>query len=178
MAHTWIALLRGVNVGGTGKLPMADFRAALSAAGFGNVRSYIQSGNIILESELGRETVESRIKDILQDEFGLDRPVLLRSVNQLRTALADNPFPRAEADPKTLHIMFLTGDVSLDEEGLRALCDKGEEFSLHGDVFYLYTPNGYGRSKPAEKLDRFLKAGAVTARNLNSCMKILALADK
>jgi uncharacterized protein (DUF1697 family) len=175
MAQTWIALLRGVNVGGTGKLPMADFRAALSAAGFGNVRSYIQSGNIILESELDHETIENRIKLVLQEEFGLDRPVLLRSVDQLRTALADNPFPQAEADPKTLHIMFLSGKVSLDEEALRAICDKGEAFSLTDQAFYLFTPNGFGRSKAAEKLERFLKAEAITARNLNSCQKILAL---
>lgn len=177
MEQTWIALLRGVNVGGTGKLPMADFRAALSAAGFGNVRSYIQSGNLVFTSDQDRATATSLIIKVMREQFDLERPVLLLTVDELRAALAANPFPEAGADPKTLHLIFLTGDISLDANGLRALCTQGEDFLLTGNTFYLHTPNGFGRSKPAERLDRFLKAGAVTARNLNSCMKILALAE-
>lgn len=172
MGQTWITVLRGVNVGGQGKLPMAAFRETLARLGYGNVRTYIQSGNAVFAAPGSAGQIEAAISDAVETEYGFRRPVIALSLPELEAALAANPF-NAEAAPKTLHFFFLRGDVQLDEAGLRALCDQGEEFALMGGVFFLYTPNGFGKSKASARIDRFLKAGALTARNL-STVKALA----
>ena len=172
--ETLIILLRGVNVGGAGKLPMPDLRKHLTKAGFVGVKTYIQSGNIILSSGEGRTSTLTKVQDIIESSFDFRPAGVVRSIAELESALRQNPFD--VEDKRFLHLTFVSPDVTLDCETLQSFCTSAETFALDGQVFYLATPNGYGRSKAAEKLDKALSAEVKTARNLNSCEKILALA--
>lgn len=172
----WLVLLRAVNVSGTGKLPMAELRRVMAAQGFADVATYIQTGNILVTTDLTRAALEAKVEDILRRHFDLDRPAMAISVDELDAALANNPYPQAAAAPTTLHLVFLKGLRGFDATTFAPYCDNGEEVALIDDVFYLYTPNGAGKSKAANRYERHIDADAVTARNLNSCTKILALA--
>src|SRR5688572_9361209 len=113
MMTTWLALLRAVNVGGKNKVPMAGLRAALEAAGFERVRTYIQSGNIIFDTpEQDRDKVSRQISDLIEKEFGVTSPAVIVRRDELAAAIAGNPFP---ADDNPLgHILFLDAEPTTD----------------------------------------------------------------
>ncbi len=174
--NTWIALLRGVNVGGHKKLPMAEFRGLLGGLGFEDVASYIQSGNAVFRAHGTPSKIATSIRSSLGEKFGFDADVFLLSLGDFQDAVGANPFPQAEDDPKSLHLFFLAEPVeSLDVEAMKIYATRGEEFELTAKVFYLYAPNGFGRSVLAAKLGRFIKT-PMTGRNLRSCHKIIELA--
>ena len=173
---TWIVLLRGVNVGGRNRLPMAALRELLAEVGFENVRTYIQSGNIVLDSPDGdRDSVARLIRDVIEGRFGFAPHTFVLDVDAFDAAIAANPFPEGEQDPKAVHFFFLAEpDPAADLDGLRELATQGEEFVLTERILYLHTPNGFGRSKLAERLHRFIGA-ETTARNYRSVRAIRAL---
>lgn len=171
-----VALLRGVNVGGRNRLPMADWRALLETRGYRDVATYIQSGNAVFETEDAPETVQAQITADIAARVGFAPGCCILTAADLDSALAANPFPEAMETPKTLHLVFLRGEPTLEAEAAKALCTAGEQFHMGQGVFYLYTPNGYGRSKLAERLDRVLRADLLTARNLSSCLKLQEMA--
>jgi len=171
-----VALLRGVNVGGRNRLPMADWRALLQARGLARVATYIQSGNAVFEADEAPELLETQITDDIKARFGFAPGCCVLTAENLDTALAANPFPEAVDAPKTLHLVFLRGAARLNAEAASDACTADEAFQMGQGVFYLYTPNGYGRSKLAERLDRVLKADLLTARNLSSCLKLQEMA--
>lgn len=172
----WIALLRGVNVGGHNKLPMADFRAMLGDLGLASVATYIQSGTAVFSSDQPEAALIDMIGEGIESNFGFRPSIILRTLAQFQAALTGNPYTQADADPKTLHLFFLSEPMrDFDSLGLREFATNGEEFSLTDEVFYLYTPNGFGNSKTANKMDRFFKV-RITGRNLRSCNKIAELA--
>ena len=174
---TWIVLLRGVNVGGQRRLPMAALRELLAEVGFENVRTYIQSGNIVLDSPDGdRDSVARSVRDAVEGRFGFAPHTFVLDVDAFDAAIAANPYPEGEQDPKAVHFFFLAEtDPTADLDGLRELATQGEEFVLTENVFYLHTPNGFGRSKLAERLHRFIGT-ETTARNHRSVRAIRALA--
>ncbi len=173
----WIALLRGVNVGGNRKLPMADLRAALAGDGLRDVASYIQSGNIVFSADGTSETLAARIGAVIARAFGFETEVLVLSAERLGQVMAANPFPEAEADPAKLYLHFLFAPLAeLDETALSALARDGERFALRKGVFYLHAPAGIGRSDLAAKLARLIPV-PMTARNLRSCRRILQMAQ-
>ena len=173
---TWIVLLRGVNVGGHRKLPMAALRELLVEVGFGNVRTYIQSGNIVLGSpDSDRDSVARSVQGAIEGRFGFAPHAFVLDADAFDAAIAANPFPQAEQDPKAVHFFFLAEpDPTADLAGLRELATQGEEFVLTDRVLYLHTPNGFGRSKLVERLQRFI-ATETTARNYRSVQAIRAL---
>lgn len=173
---TWIVLLRGVNVGGRHKLPMAELRELLVEVGFQSVRTYIQSGNVVLDSPGGdRDSVASSIRDAIEERFGFAPHTFVLDVDAFDAAIAANPFSQGDEDPKAVHFFFLAKpDPTADLDGLRELATQGEEFVLTDAVFYLHTPNGFGRSKLVERLHRFIGA-ETTARNFRSVTAIRAL---
>ncbi|MCY3952246.1 MAG: DUF1697 domain-containing protein [bacterium] len=173
---TWIVLLRGVNVGGRHKLPMAALRELLVEVGFENVRTYIQSGNIVLDSPDGdRESVARLIRDAIEGRFGFAPHAFVLDIDAFDAAIAANPFPQGTQDPKAVHFFFLAEpDPTADLDGLRELATQGEEFVLTEEVFYLHAPNGFGRSKLVERLHRFVGT-ETTARNYRSVRAIRAL---
>ncbi len=165
---THIALLRAVNVGGTGKLPMADLRALCTKLGFKDVRTYIQSGNIVFDSPLDAAQVKAKLERALAARLGKPCRVLVRTAAELKAIVRRNPFP--EAEPNRLIVMFLD-----DAPGKAAIAGVkppgGERLSLHGRELYIHFPDGMGKSKL--KLP-FADTG--TGRNLNTVRKVLELA--
>jgi len=164
----WIGLFRGINVGGNNKLPMKELAQLLTAEGLENVRTYIASGNILFRSELGIETLDKKIGDAIEGRFGFRPSLFLVTLEHLEKLLNTNPYRDWEAKGKGQHIFFIKGPIKLaDLEGLAALKDNGEDFTLTDEAFFLYAPEGVGRSKLVEKMGKYLKAD-MTARNLNT----------
>ena len=162
----WIALLRGVNVGGRRSLPMAELRELFADAGCEEVRTYIQSGNVVFAAgEKDRGKLADRLAGAVEGAKGFRPAVMLLTLGELEAAIEGNPFPEAAAEPRSLHLWFLGADPSgADVDALEALRSPTERFELHGRVFYLHAPDGIGRSKLAERVERALGVEA-TARN-------------
>lgn len=169
--QTWIALLRGINVGGNHIVPMKELTGHLEAAGFKGVRTYIQSGNIVLRAG---ERPGERIGAIIERHYGFRPAVFALSAEELRRAASANPY-----DPqggKTVHFFFCQPDPSrVDWELLESVKGPNEAYHLAGGVFYLYAPDGIGRSKLVEKIGRALPDTTLTARNLNTINKLLEM---
>lgn len=173
--QTWIVLLRGINVGGKHVVPMKRLRELLEEAGFSDVRTYIQSGNCVFGSDLPeRDRVADMVSGAIEAEFGFRPSAFALTLKELDAAIAANPFP-ADAG-KALHLMFLDGSpADADLDGLRAIAPGNEAAEIRGDVVYVHTPDGFGRSMMAQKLSRFVKAD-MTARNLNTVLKLAEMA--
>ena len=169
----WIALLRGINVGGHNKLPMKPLQEALTEAGFADVATYVQSGNIIFSHSGPASALAATITGTIAARFGFQPGVKILSRAELAAASAANPFPGAE--DKALHLFFLDGAPAPDHAAaLDAIRAPSENWNLTGGVFYLHTPDGFGRSKLAAQAEKKLKTGA-TARNWRSIQALLAL---
>lgn len=174
---TWIALLRGINVGGGNRLPMAALREQLEALeSLNNVRTYIQSGNIVFESGLrSAAALGDLIGDTIEQEHGFRPRTMMLRPKDLQQAVEQNPFPAAISEPKTLHFYFLAEPPkSPNLAALDGLKSDTEQYQLLGRVFYLYTPDGLSKSKLAEKVEKHLGVAA-TARNFNSVDAILKM---
>jgi uncharacterized protein (DUF1697 family) len=166
IVKTWIALLRGINVGGARMLPMKRLVAVLEGEGYRSVRTYIQSGNVVFQSSQGTaRTVGTRIAQLIQKEFEFDVPVMTLSDTELSEAIRNNPFPLAVAEPRYFHACFLAEKPSRpDLASLTQLKTAKEEYALKGRVFYMYTPDGAGNSKLASGVERALGVDT-TCRN-------------
>lgn len=168
-----IALLRGVNVSGAGKLPMAAFRGMLEGQGLRAVRTYIQSGNAVFESDLPAAELEAMIRDGVAAGFGFAPETFVLTVEELASALTDHPF--TAADPKLVHVVFLRERPDPGVAVLRALALPGDGWHVGPRRFTLSTPGGYGSSKLAEKLPRLLPQ-PMTARNLRTLAALHGMA--
>jgi uncharacterized protein (DUF1697 family) len=145
---TFVALLRGINVGGKNKLPMKDLVALFERAGARDVQHYIQSGNVVFAAAEGDRIAESVRRGIERDH-GLKVPLVLRTAAEMRSVLRTNPFLDApDADPKPLHVAFLADKPAKERASLldpqRSVPDA---FVLRGRDLYLRLPNGVARSK-------------------------------
>jgi len=176
---SYIALFRGINVGGRNKLPMRELVGALEALGLHKVRTYIQSGNVVFQSEeQSLDDISERISTAINESHGFSPYVLILTLEEFENALTANPYPEATPEPKTLHLYFLAAaPENPDLEKLEGLKLENERYSLLGKVFYLYAPDGIGRSKLAARVEKALGV-RVTARNWRSAVKILELAKK
>ncbi len=165
---THIALLRAVNVGGTGKLPMAELRELAAGLGFENPRTYIQSGNLVFESRLGAAKVKQSLEAALTKRMGKPCAVILRSATELETVVAENPYP--DAAPSQLLVLFLDGKP--DAKVLAAVqAPGGERLAAGRREVYLHFPNGMGQSKL-----KIPFADIGTGRNLNTVRALLQMA--
>lgn len=173
----YIALFRGINVGGSNKLPMADLKALLADLGAADVRTYIQSGNAVFRHDgRDRDVLARRIGKAVEACHGFEPRVLVITPGQLDRAMADNPFPEAAKEGKFLHLFFLAstpGDP--DREKLDSLKASTEDWRLDGDRFYLHAPEGIARSKLAAGAEKALGVTA-TARNWNTVRKLRDMA--
>lgn len=167
-----VALLRGINVGGHGKLPMADLRLILEALGAEDVRTYIQSGNIVFSGTLSDEAIASAI----EDHAGFRPFVIVLSGADFLAILSDNPFETAAAtDPKSLHAYVGADALPPLPDTITSLATT-EEIAVKGRACFLHAPGGIGRSKLAAKLDRSLNQ-PVTARNWRTMRAIADLLE-
>jgi uncharacterized protein (DUF1697 family) len=174
---TWIALFRAINVGGNQILPMKDLVVLFERGGFESVRTYIQSGNVVFRSQKGPSTsLAKRIGDLVLKSRGFQPKVIVLSVAELEKAAAQNPFSKAEADPKTLHLFFLSKvPPAPDLKSMGQLKTDEEAFALKGKLFYLHAPHGVGTSKLAARAERCIGVDA-TARNWRTVSKLLEMA--
>ncbi|EJZ20670.1 DUF1697 domain-containing protein [Rhizobium sp. Pop5] len=164
----YIALLRAVNVGGTGSLPMAELKAICEDIGFSDVKTYIQSGNVLFRSHESEKAVEEKLDEALGKKMSKRPGVMVRSRKELEGIAADAPFP--EAKPNFLLVYFLP-EKAPDDALEKMVAPDGEEAKLAAREIYVHYPNGSGRSKlklPA------LKPG--TSRNLNTVRKLTEMA--
>jgi len=170
----YIALLRGINVGGKHLLPMAELVAIFESLRFENVLTYIQSGNVVFQSRSRlTENDAAEIERRVLAKKGFTPKVLLLREDELRSAVAKNPFPTGEG--KALHAYFLEHPPTKpNTEQLAALKAPSEQLLLHEKTFYLYAPEGIGRSKLAPGVEKALGVKA-TARNWNTVAKLVAL---
>ena len=171
-----VLLLRGVNVGGRNRLPMAEFRALLAGLGLQGVASHVQSGNAVFRDP-GRPDLGPTIAAAMQERFGFAPALFLLSADDLAEALAQNPYQAAGAATGTaVHLVFLREPLSAAALAeLAGQAGAEEAVAQVGRVLYLHTPKGIGRSVLAERLERLVKQPK-TARNQSSASAILALA--
>jgi uncharacterized protein (DUF1697 family) len=176
---TWVSLFRGINVGGNNLLPMKDLTRSLEDNGCTNVRTYIQSGNVVFSSsEPDASLIEKRISSAVLANHGFEPGILLLSVDELTRAVSSNPYTKAEDEPKSLHLFFLAEQpVSFHPEEFDAIRAASEEYSLKANIFYLHAPDGIGRSKLAAKAEKLLGVDA-TARNWRTVSKLLEMAQQ
>ncbi len=146
-SQTWVALLRGVNLGSHNKVSMAALRELFSDLGAEDVATYVQSGNVVFRSARSRAALTKAIEGEIRKRFGLDVTVVLRTKAELAKLVAGNPFEK-QSDPTKLHVSFL---VQAPERGRTRELEKQEfepdEFRVTRDAVYLHCPKGYGRSK-------------------------------
>src|SRR5688572_4572053 len=174
---SYIALFRGINVGGRHILPMKELVAILEELGCRNVKTYIQSGNAVFESKV-RSTAQlsKKISAEIKKRRGFEPHVLLLGLEEIEKAITNNPFPEAEKDPKALHVGFLTSTPQKpDLKALERLRTNREQFHLIDDIFYLYAPEGIGRSKLAASTEKLLGV-PLTDRNWGTVRKIMEMA--
>ncbi len=175
---TFIALLRGINVGGHHKLPMRELVKLLETLGLENVKTYIQSGNVIFQSErTDCLNLSAEISAAIGESHGFTPQIFILDIEALQTAMVANPFPEGEAEPKSLHLFFLDAiPKDPDLAALEEIKAGNERFALIDKVFYLHAPDGIGRSKLAEKVGRGWDV-SITARNWRTVTKINEMAE-
>lgn len=176
---TYIALFRGINVGGHNKLPMKELRALLGNLGYQNTDTYIQTGNVVFQTqENNKEEISDKISSGVEKNYGFKPGVLLLELEEMEKAIAGNPFPEAEAEHKSLHLIFLASTPKdPDLKSLENIKKDSERFVLKGKVFYLHAPDGIGRSKLAGKTEKSLGV-SMTGRNWRTVQKIMMMAEK
>jgi uncharacterized protein (DUF1697 family) len=176
---TYIALLRGINVGGKGILPMSELVAILAGLGCANAKTYIQSGNAVFEHKASEAIkLASKIGAAILKKRGFEPHVIVLDSKVFARVVEENPFPEAVADPKSLHVFFL--DATPAQAALEPLANiksKSERFALLGKAFYLHAADGIGNSKLAAKVERHLGVHA-TCRNWRTVCKLLEMTDK
>jgi uncharacterized protein (DUF1697 family) len=176
---TFVALLRGVNVGGKNRISMPDLRSSVSSLGLEDVATYIQSGNVVFRSgKRGSRELAAGIERQIANDFGADVTVLLRTAAELEKIAGANPFAKGEADLSKLHVVFLdrkpaqSAVAELDPER-----SPPDEFAVRGREIYLRLPNGMGRTKlTGDYFERRLGVAA-TARNWKTLTKLTELAQ-
>ncbi|MFJ6462682.1 DUF1697 domain-containing protein [Streptomyces sp. NPDC091387] len=175
----YAALLRGINVGGHRKVPMAELRTLLTGLGHGDVRTYLQSGNAVFSSDSGDEdTLAVELERAIEEQFGFGVECLVRDAAYLAAVAGACPFPAAELLPKELHITFFDQPVDAARFApLDAAAFRPEEFRLGERALYLHAPGGLGGSKLAAALSRpSLNKGLVaTSRNWNTVTKLVEM---
>ncbi|WNS41684.1 DUF1697 domain-containing protein [Paenibacillus sp. MMS20-IR301] len=178
---TYIALLRGINVGGHKLIKMQELKALFSSLQYENVRTYIQSGNVVFESgETSAGQLAEAISRGIEETFGFEVPVIIRTLEELEAAIAGNPFPLTQPEEfKRLYVSFLETEPAAEAlEKIRPYEDGADKLCVHGKEMYTLYEVSVSES-PLFKvpLDKLLGT-TLTARNWNTLNKVAALARK
>ncbi len=175
--HTYIALFRGINVGGKNTLPMKELVSIFERLGASNVKTYIQSGNVVFQSALTDiSNLSQKIGIKVKEQYGFEPRIFVMGLAEIERAMKNNPFPEAESVPSSLHLGFLErAPENPDLEKLESLRKDSERFCLIGDIFYLHAPEGIGRSKLAASSEKLLGV-PMSNRNWNTVCKLKEMA--
>ena len=172
---TYVALLRGINVGGHKIIKMDQLRKAFEEMGFGDVATYVQSGNVVFKSpKKASEELSKKIEEMLLRQFSMSVPVIVRTAEELGDVLRNNPFLKERGpDVTRLHVTFLSHTPEKAAvRGLDAIQSGPDRFQCRGQDIYLYCPNGFGGTKLSiNAFEKVLAVGATT-RNWNTVNKL------
>ena len=172
-----VALLRGVNLGAKRRVAMPRLREIVEAAGYGGVRTYLQSGNLVLDGEARPEQLEADLASLIAAEFGFEVPVLVRTREELAGVVENDPFAGVANDPARYQVSFLS--AAPEPSAVRALeaADVApERVAVHGREVYAWHPDGVGRSRLAALITEKRLGVGVTARNWKTVTALLELA--
>lgn len=168
---TFVALFRGINVGGRNKLVMKDLTSLMEGMALKNVSTYIQSGNVVFQAA-GSSGLAKRIQDSVLERHGFRPEVVILDGAAIDEAISGNPFPEADSEPKSVHLTFLSAlPGNPDIETLERIREPSERFALKGKVFFLHAPDGIARSKLAARIEKSLGVSG-TARNWRTVLKL------
>jgi uncharacterized protein (DUF1697 family) len=176
---TQIVLLRGINLGSRNRIAMPALREVLTEAGNGNVRTYLQSGNVVLESKAKPAQVASRCEQEIAARFGLEIAVVVRTRAELAAVVRRNPLGEIATNPKRYQVSFLAAKP--DPELVRKLADEvvpPEQLVAVGRELYAWHPDGIGRSRLWARLAGPSLGVTATARNWTTVTNLLALAEE
>lgn len=169
----YVALLRGINVGGKHKVSMPQLRSLAESLGYQDVSTYINSGNLILRSRKQRATLVRELKKGIADEFQLSIDVVVRSADEIIRALKTNPFP--EGDPSRVMVAFLSGRPAPGaHDAVAEVATTRERYRFAGEELYLDCADGVADSKLAAQLPKLLGVSA-TVRNIRTVDKLVEL---
>lgn len=170
----YVAFLRGVNLGPKRRLSMPELREAVGSAGYRGVRTYLQSGNLVLAVDDRPDAVAERLRDVIEETFGLQTAVVVRTENELRSMIDANPFPEAAAaDPTKVHVTFLEPmppPAAWDTVEMESF--QLDEFEVGEGVVYLHLPQGMARTKLPGALERAVPNSVSTTRNWRTVTKL------
>ena len=184
-----VALLRGINVGGQNKVPMAELREVVASLGHTGVSTYIQSGNVLFSTgDTDTAALAPALEAAIAARFGIASAVVVVSRDELARILDDNPYA-GEPNPKLVHVVFLGAEPSAElldrvrtAESAAAARGGRDTITVIGRALYLHTPDGYGNSELSQVLFRIIGTGkynlAVTARNWSTATKLLSLCEE
>ncbi len=175
--HIYAALLRGINVGGHNKLPMADLREICRSNGFHDAKTYIQSGNLVFRSADKAESISATLTDSIMERFGFRPDIVIRTAAELKAAAGAYPFDTS--DHKKAHILFLDGKTEADSvKELMELECSPDQISVGETEIHCYFPNGVLESNiDFKKMERILGV-AGTARNWRTVQKLIELVSE
>lgn len=174
----FVALFSGINVGGNRIVKMAELAAFFGQLGCSDVKTYVQSGNVVFRAEdADAGTLTSKIEAAFEKKWGFHSRIMVRDVDWFRRLVAANPYPEAADAPKTLHAYALEREPTSEEIArLAEKCTGAERFEVRRDVLYLHAPDGLGKSVFANLIPRVLKVPG-TARNWRSVQALLEMAE-
>ncbi len=171
-----VALLRGINVGGGNPLKMADLREVVAGCGYGDVQTYIASGNVVLSAEDDPAAVARTLQEAIAERTAISPRVTVRTHEEIATIVAANPFTEAAEDVGHLHVTFLGRGAQPDLDRLDPATFAPEAWQVEGDVVFMHLPRGMGRSVLAGELAKALPPAATT-RSWRTTTKLLAMAE-
>jgi uncharacterized protein (DUF1697 family) len=191
----YVALLRGINVGAHNRMKMQDLVSLFGGLGFENIKTYLQSGNVVFSSKAGTHensgfrsgglkagnveavSIRKAIESAISEHFGFDVTVIIRTIGEMIKTANENPFLKdASIQPDKLHVAFLSDAQAAEKISKLALRkDENERYSIERSEVYLYCPNGYGNTKMNNTAIEKLIGTLATTRNWNSVMALAEL---
>lgn len=177
--NTYVALLRGVNLGPRNKLPMPELAKMFASVKCEEVRTYIQSGNVVFcaSPKIAAELSEAMQKKIRQ-RYGFEVPVVLRSAEEIKAVVRDNPYAKRKTFEDVLNVMFLADRPAAERvKALDPNRSPGDEYIVQGREIYLWLPNGVGRSKLSNAYFDSKLGTVSTGRNWRTVLTLAEMAD-
>ena len=174
-----IALLRGINIGPNKRVAMPRLRELLTEAGYKDVKTYVQSGNIVLTSRLSPPKLEQALEKLVAEEFGFDVAVVVRTRDEVAAVVERDPFGDLADNPKRFQVTFLSAELEPETVAeLEALRSGEERVVASGREIYAWHPDGAARSQLWNRLAGTRLGATATSRNWNTVLALLALADE
>ncbi|SHG22125.1 Uncharacterized conserved protein, DUF1697 family [Salegentibacter echinorum] len=169
-----IAILRGINVGGKRKILMADLKQMFQDLGFTDIKTYIQSGNVIFKANAENKELENKIESAIKDKFGFDVPVIVRTSKELIESIGRNPFYKPNADIKNLHLTFLKKEPGKENKQFTETYNyEPDKFIIDEKDVFVFCEGKYHQSKLTNNFfEKKLKVGATT-RNWKTILKLV-----